>query len=128
MNQPLFFHPRVSFGKGKRKKIRRATVAAIVRPSPDGNTLFMYMGISVCSEKDQFVKAHGRNKAGGIASSSKPHSVREFNAPLERTTEAFVKASIEYLNELGYEVLPKEKNNPIYHTEAAIESGPLILW
>ena len=117
----FFFHPTVTTLYRGKPVTRRATVAAIQDPNvvdSDGNPIthlyptFVF-GVSICSDKDQFVKKYGRSSALGKAQSKHPAfqlKVEYSDTDLSVAKNAnkfFLDHAIGLLATLGYTVVDK---------------------
>lgn len=128
----FYFHPTVTTQYRGQTVKRRATVAAIADltetpTNEEGNTanvLNFRFGISVCSEKDQFLKRYGRDCAMGKARSKSPTHVDQVYLGINVTptakfaNETFVKTAVSLLNGIGYTVQEKKKKKTNTHEPA----------
>lgn len=109
----FFFHPTVTTQYRGKPVTRRATVAAIQFNQTGKPNPYFVFGVSVCSEKDQFVKKYGRSAALGKAISNKPSlhlevEVSETDLSVAKNANKFfLDTAIILLSELGYMVIDK---------------------
>jgi hypothetical protein len=86
MNYTIYFRKQQGLPARNRKKNRDVTVAAVLRTSPEGNQELAF-GYTICSTKEQFVKAKGRAVASGRAMSKTPAKVVPVDT--DKVTEYF---------------------------------------